>query len=89
MTAIDADFNEEPVGYSVMSNAIDIGHMSREEKLRIMEAIWEDLSRDDEQVESPEWHREALEETERRRESGKEAVVDWQEAKKQLRRRFE
>lgn len=72
-----------------MSNAIDIGHLSREEKLRIMEAIWEDLSRDDEQVESPEWHREALEETERRRESGKEAVVDWQEAKKQLRRRFE
>ncbi len=72
-----------------MSNAIDIGHLSREEKLRIMEAIWEDLSREDKQVESPEWHREALEETDRRRQSGKESVVDWQEAKKELRKRFE
>ncbi len=72
-----------------MSNAIDIGHLSREEKLRIMEAIWEDLSREDEQVESPEWHREALEETDRRRQSGQEGVVDWPEAKKELRKRFE
>jgi hypothetical protein len=72
-----------------MSNAIDIGNLSREEKLRIMEAIWEDLSREDEQVESPEWHREALEETDRRRQSGQEGVVDWQEAKKELRKRFE
>ena len=41
------------------------------------------------QIKSPEWHREALEETDRRRQSGKEAVVDWQEAKKELRKRFE
>lgn len=72
-----------------MSNAIDIGHLSREEKLRIMEAIWEDLSKDQEQVESPEWHREALEETDRRRQAGREGLVDWQEAKKELRKRFE
>jgi len=72
-----------------MSNVIEIGHLSREEKLRIMEAIWEDLSKDQEQVESPEWHREALEETQRRRQSGQEGMVDWQEAKKQLRKRFE
>ncbi len=72
-----------------MSNAIDIGHLSREEKLKIMEAIWEDLSKDDGQVESPEWHREALAETDRRRQSGQEGVVDWQEAKKELRKRFE
>ncbi len=72
-----------------MSNALDIGHLSREEKLRIMEAIWEDLSREDEQVASPEWHREALEETDRRRQLGQKGVVDWQEAKKELRKRFD
>jgi hypothetical protein len=71
-----------------MSNAIDIGRLSREEKLRIMEAIWEDLSRDEEQVESPEWHRELLEETEQRRRSGQEGMVDWPEAKEKLRERF-
>jgi hypothetical protein len=71
-----------------MSNAIDIGRLSREEKLRIMEALWEDLSRDEEHVESPEWHRELLEETERRRQSGREGMVDWPEAKEKLRERF-
>ncbi len=72
-----------------MSNAIDIEHLSREEKLRIMEAIWEDLSKDEEHVESPQWHHEALEETDRRRQSGQERVVDWPEAKEELRKRFE
>jgi hypothetical protein len=67
---------------------IEIGHLSREEKLRVMEAIWEDLTREAEQVESPDWHREALEETERRLPAGQERVVDWPEAKKELRKRF-
>ena len=72
-----------------MSNTIEIKHLSREEKLRVMEAIWEDLSREEEQVESPDWHREALEETDRRLKSGQESVVDWHDAKKKLRKRFE
>ena len=67
---------------------IEIGHLSREEKLRVMEAIWEDLTREAEQVESPDWHRDALDETERRREAGQESVTDWDEAKKELRKRF-
>ncbi len=68
-------------------NSIDIGRLSREEKLRIMEAIWEDLSRDAEQVESPDWHREILDETESRLKAGQESVVDWPEAKEGLRKR--
>ncbi|MBM4029228.1 MAG: addiction module protein [Planctomycetes bacterium] len=68
---------------------IEIGHLSREEKLRVMEALWEDLSRDAEQVESPDWHREVLDEADRRLEAGQESVVDWPEAKKELRKRFE
>lgn len=76
------------MGSWTMPNKIEIGHLSREEKLRVMEAIWEDLSRDAEQVESPDWHREALEETDRRLESGQERVVDWHKAKKELRKRF-
>jgi len=68
---------------------IEIGHLSREEKLRVVEALWEDLSRDAEQVESPDWHREVLDEIDRRLEAGQESVVDWPEAKKELRKRFE
>lgn len=72
----------------MMPNRIEIEHLSREEKLRVMEAIWEDLSRDAEQVESPEWHRGVLEETERRFKAGQETVKDWSDAKRELRERF-
>jgi hypothetical protein len=49
-----------------MQSTIEIKQLSREEKLRVMEAIWEDLSNEEEQVESPDWRKEALQETERR-----------------------
>jgi len=43
---------------------LPIQRMSREDKLRAMEALWEDLSRDDVEINSPAWHAEALRETE-------------------------
>ncbi|MCF8040161.1 MAG: addiction module protein [Desulfohalobiaceae bacterium] len=72
-----------------MSNIIEIQHLSREEKLRVMEAIWEDLSKEDAQVESPDWHQQALKKTEQRFRSGQENIFDWDDAKKKLRKRFE
>lgn len=72
-----------------MQSSIDIKNLSREEKLRVMEAIWEDLTREEDQIESPDWHREALLATDRRLRSGQEGVVDWNDAKKELRKRFE
>jgi hypothetical protein len=67
-------------------SSIDFKRMSREEKLKVMHAIWEDLARDEDAVESPEWHGEALRETEERMRSGVEQVHDWDEAKTKLRR---
>ena len=72
-----------------MQNTIEIKQLSREEKLRVMEAIWEDLSNEEEQVESPDWHKKTLQETKRRLSTGQEKIVDWQEAKEELRKRFE
>ncbi len=72
-----------------MKNAINIKHLSREEKLKVMEDIWEDLSKDDKELESPNWHQKVLKETERRLSSGQEKIVDWKDAKKELRKRFE
>lgn len=71
-----------------MPDKIEIGHFSREEKLRVVQVLWEDLSREADQIESPEWHREALEETDRRLKAGQESVIDWSEAKKELRNRL-
>ena len=59
--------------------------LPRAEKLRLMEALWVDLSEQDERLDSPLWHEAALRETEERRDDGKEAVVAWEDAKKQLR----
>ncbi len=61
--------------------------MSREEKIQTMQAIWEDLAREDGLVQSPAWHGDALNETAERLHAGIERVWDWQEAKMELRRR--
>lgn len=72
-----------------MISTLQISQMSREEKLRVLEAIWAELSRDDVQVESPTWHEEVLKETEARVAAGQERIVNWQTAKQELRKRFE
>lgn len=62
--------------------------LSRSEKLKLMETLWEDLSHPDDALESPSWHAKALAETEQRLAEGKEQVLDWNAAKKSLREKF-
>jgi hypothetical protein len=66
---------------------IDMQRMSREEKLKVMHALWEDLAGDEGALESPAWHGEVVRETEERVRSGIEQVLDWDAAKAELRRR--
>jgi hypothetical protein len=63
--------------------------LPRSEKLKLMEALWEALSRPDDEFESPAWHANELAETERRLAEGKEQLLDWDSAKKTLRSKFE
>jgi len=65
----------------------DIKELPIDQKLRLMEAIWTDISRTSDSYESPDWHRIELEETERRRSSEEEQPIDWEEAKAKLRSR--
>jgi putative addiction module component (TIGR02574 family) len=58
-----------------MSDTIETKHLSREEKLRVMEALWDDLSKDPEQVESPDWHRDVLEERKKKIENGQAEFI--------------
>lgn len=58
--------------------------LPRIEKLRLMEALWSDLSSTPDEIESPQWHESALKETESRLAAGAEDVVDWSEAKRIL-----
>jgi putative addiction module component (TIGR02574 family) len=68
-----------------MQPVLPLEKMTREEKLRIMEELWVDLSRNESQFESPAWHGEVLRERAEAVKSGKETFIDWEEAKKQLR----
>jgi hypothetical protein len=59
--------------------------MPRSEKLKLMETLWEELSRPEAEFESPAWHEKELAATERRFAEGKEQVLDWETAKQSLR----
>ncbi|MEX2346204.1 MAG: addiction module protein [Balneolaceae bacterium] len=72
-----------------MQLSIEIEKLSKEEKLQLMHAIWEDLVKDEKQIKSPKWHEGLLRETEERVRSGIEPRVDWTDAKQELRKHFE
>ena len=63
--------------------------LPRSEKLRLMETLWEDLSRPDRDYQSPAWHAKELAETERRLADGREQATEWETAKKKLCCQFE
>ena len=67
----------------------ELRQLPAEEKLRIIETLWSDLAGRDEDIAVPSWHGEELRKTEASFLAGKEEVLDWSEAKKELRARFE
>jgi hypothetical protein len=71
-----------------MEATLPLSQMSVAEKLRAMETLWADLSRDEAQIESPAWHGEVLHDREAKIKSGKETFMDWETAKKQLREKL-
>jgi len=68
-----------------MQPVLPLEQMTREEKLRIMEELWTDLSRNESQFESPAWHGDVLRERAEAVRSGKETFLDWEDIKRQLR----
>jgi len=68
-----------------MEAVLPLSQMTIAEKLRAMESLWADLSRDETQFESPAWHADVLHDREARIKYGKETYMDWETAKKQLR----
>lgn len=69
-----------------MISAADLKGMSIKEKLRLMELIWQDISSDEKQISVPESH---IEELERRAEmvrEGKAEFIDWEQAKKEIKK---
>ncbi|MEI9962564.1 MAG: addiction module protein [Limisphaerales bacterium] len=68
-----------------MEAALPLDKMTVAEKLRAMEMLWADLSRNEAQIRSPAWHGDVLRDREAKIKSGEEKFMDWETAKKQLR----
>ena len=77
-------------GYCLtMSITLPLAEMTTAEKLDVMEALWTDLSREEGNLPSPDWHRDVLDQREARRQSGEEAPIEWEAAKRELRSRIQ
>lgn len=74
------------MSYAEIDSELDT--MTLSEKLRLMEALWANLSRREEAFASPAWHENVLRERQARVKSGEAVFVDWETAKQQLRERL-
>ena len=62
-------------------NTIEIKKMSVIERLQAMETLWDSLVDEESEIESPQWHREILEERKRKIENGKAEFMSLEELK--------
>ncbi len=72
---------------SSVHSPIDLKQMALSEKLRLMEALWDDLCSREEEVSMPEWHKTVLDERERQIAEGTAIFTDWDTAKGRIRKR--
>lgn len=67
----------------------ELRKLPAEEKLKIIEALWGDVAAEDGKFSSPAWHETELRKTEADLAAGRVETVDWEDAKRELRKRFE
>ena len=71
-----------------MEVTLPLDKMSTEDKIRTMEAIWEDLCRKADSISSPNWHKDVLKQKEERINNGDDEFMDCNNAKKHIRDTF-
>ena len=65
----------------------EIKQLPLNEKLQIMEALWEDLRRNADEVLIPDWHKDLLDARRKAVEEGTEKVLEWDDVKDSLGRK--
>ncbi|HEX9975151.1 MAG TPA: addiction module protein [bacterium] len=71
-----------------MNAELNFEQMSISEKLRIMEFLWDDLCRTESDIPSPQWHESVLMERENLINNGRDEFIDWDDAKKEMRKKI-
>ena len=69
-----------------MQVSIPLDKMTIEEKLQVLEEIWDDLQKTPDDVPSPAWHADVLRVREDRIKEGKSEFKDWADAKRNIRK---
>jgi putative addiction module component (TIGR02574 family) len=62
--------------------------MTVREKLAVMETLWDDLSRSPKTIESPDWHKQILDERQQKIAEGTAQFVSWDAAKAAIRKKL-
>ena len=73
---------------SRMSIKLPLDEMTVQEKLAVMESLWEDLSRAPRMIEVPQWHKEVLDERRQKVADGAAEFSDWEAAKANIRKKI-
>lgn len=68
--------------------ALPLSELTLTQKLDLLEALWEDLSRQGAAFESPAWHEEVLKDREQALARGELSFTDWEESKERIRGRL-
>jgi putative addiction module component (TIGR02574 family) len=58
--------------------------LPKEDKMELLHLLWDNLSKEQESIEVPEWHKKILDERVKEIESGTAVFVSWEEIKKRF-----
>ena len=71
--------------HGFMKTVLQLDKLTRTEKLRAMEELWEDLSKPEESFASPDWHGDVLRERDQALKEGRDEFIPWDQAKREIR----
>ena len=63
----------------------EIRKLPMQEKLALLEAVWAEISPESDELEIPQWHKDLLDDRELALREGRTEVLDWEDAKRQIR----
>lgn len=67
-----------------MINVEEIRLLPLRDKLQMIETLWDDIARREDELEMPQWQKDLLDERERLVDAGKAEFLDWEEARRQI-----
>lgn len=67
-----------------MGITLELDKMTTAEKLEVLDAVWNDLLKNSENVPSPEWHGQVLASREEDIKNGTDKFSDWDKAKNEI-----